>query len=236
MHGSILKMFFLLCILALGGMFLFWAGLLPKSVYPAIYRITDTLPWANQASHPYYQKYEGHWTFVVTPGKQPPSAFFECPAFSTTIIAHNAYYTGRASIPGYLLGIEASTTVSGVLQGTLYSGNRHYIATLQGLVNGEAGSGSWKDNQDCIGTWSLVKLSTVVDPIQGKTTLLTGRVLLTRNGVTEEVWPQQQLYAGDIIKVPPNGEATLELGPSRTRITIPAGTSYTIKNATGAAK
>ena len=228
-------MFLIVCILTLGGLFLFWTGLLPKDTYPVIYRFTDSLPLASHASHPYYQKYEGHWTFAVTSDKKL-SSFFACPVFSTIVSAHNAFFTGHTSIPGYLLGIEVSTTVSGILRGTLYSGNRHYTATLEGLVDGKIGSGSWQDNQDCTGTWSLVKSGAVVDPTQGKTTSLTGRVLLVRGGVTEEMWPQEQLYAGDVIKVPPNGQAILELGHNRESTTIPANTSYTVKDMTGAAK
>lgn len=232
MHASFFKIFFLLCTVAIGWLFLFWSGLLPQHIYVATYGITDALPMSKQAAKPYLQKYEGHWTLTFIPGRAH-SPYRACPAFSVITTVRDGRMTGRVSIPGHLLGIEASTTPAGIFDGMFYSGDRHYTGHMSGTVHGAEGAGGWSDSEECFGDWQLVKSSNVIDPIQGRVATLQGRVLLVRGNASEETWSGQALYAGDVIKVPAGASVTLELGVEEQIVELAGQITYAVPDVGG---
>lgn len=220
MLGALLRLFIMAAILALGGLFLFWSGLLPQALYPAIYQVVDNWPINLQTTLPYYEQFEGHWTFTLA-SNIPTSAYRDCPNFSVIIFSHNAHFIGRAFEPGYILGIEASSTVSGNLIGMFYSGNRSYQGMLQGSIAHGTGSGAWQDNQDCYGTWKLEKISPVVDPAVGRITSVKGRAVIVRGTHEDDAWPTDPVYAGDVVKPFSGAIVVLELNGRALTLSSP---------------
>ena len=230
--GALLKMFVLLGIIFLGGFFLFESGLLPPSFYPAAYQVLDTLPTAGAASMPYLEKFEGHWSLTVAP-QTTGSAYGDCPAFTSILASHDGVFAGHAAIASYLLAVEASTTVGGIVTGNFYSSNKYYSGTLSGTIGGASGSGSWTDSNNCAGTWTLVKDAPVNDPVQAQISSVTGRVKLQRGSLQQDVWPEEPLYVGDKIIVPAGGKATLIQGIGRQLVTMQPGTTYVVPDVGG---
>ncbi|MGH7141365.1 MAG: hypothetical protein ACREGH_01890 [Minisyncoccia bacterium] len=228
MIGQLFKTILLLGVLGIGFMWLFEAGLLPNGLYAPIYNFIDASPLATRADDPALEKFEGHWTLTFSPSASS-SPLSECPEFTTFVDAHNGAFSGHATIPGYLIVVAASTTVSGTVSGTLsssISNSGAYSGQFEGTISGTLGSGSWQDSLECSGVWQLTKLGPANDPAQARIVSLNGLVILERDGdAGTYAEPQENLYVGDVLKTPAGGSATLEVGIGRQLVTIPGDTS-----------
>ena len=230
MHTPLFKMFLLLCVLAIGALFLFSSGLLPQGVYALTYEVWDNTPFASASTEPYLEKYEGHWALTFKP-TTISSPYGDCPALTVILAAHDASLAGHGAVSRYLFTMEANINHQGELSGTFSTANQEYTGTFSGGIAAQSGYGSWQDNLGCSGTWILSKLGSVIDPVQAIVTSLSGSPELERSGTSQALWLNMNLYAGDTVTVPADSTAIIALGPSLTPMNIPAGSTYAVPNA-----
>lgn len=204
--------------IAIGGAILAGLGVLPQSVYSMVYSVEKTLGIGNGVTKPYLEKYEGYWDVAFTPSS-PQSELAKCNLLEGTIRMHDGNFSGSIGPLGSSVGIHITAAGNGSLSGG-FSAAGIFKGTIDGTIFNGAGQGTWVDNYECSGTITLTKLDPIVDPVQGLIITFNGDMQVTRDGVSVDAIPGQQIYEGDILDIPPKGDAVISLGLAGQKVTL----------------
>lgn len=219
-------MAFTLFVLAgIGFMAAFTLNLLPPAANHFVYTLFPSS--SSQASLPYLEKFEGHWSASFNPS-QAWSQVAKCADSVGTLTVRGGVVTGTIGSVGSS-GVQGTIMTDGSVSGSFTIGGQNR-GTFTGHIVGAVGELAWKDSVDCTGIIKLQKLDPVNDPVVATVASFIDGVTLNRGSSIESPSIDESLYEGDVLTLPSGSSIRLLIGNGfiKTPLELVGPTTYTV--------